>query len=98
MAIYSGETIRIRTSATDFEGLTLTNDDVTAAEITFYDQAGDPVHGPAVMQYDSGNVRWFYDWNTTGMSGGQYRIKVRLTGLLFDSWEYARVRLSDNPV
>lgn len=99
MTLYAGETTRITTTATDFDGEALTDDNVSSATVTIYKKADNTVVLPTTpMTYDTVDEQWFYDWDTDLISSGTYLAKVRLIGATFDTWEFKRFRLSTNPV
>ena len=98
MALYAGETVRVKSEITDFNGVAITPDDVTEATITIYDTAGDVVIDAAPLTYDTTYTYWYYDWDTVVGTEGAYRAKVRFVGAAYDTWEYITVRLRRNPV
>lgn len=109
MTIYTGETVRVRTSATGYNGAAITEDDVTDVTMEFFDSTGESlftVSTASGVTYDTLNGRWYYDWHTDiGVQAspvptvGAYKVKVYYHGgTAFDSWEYLTVRLKRNPV
>lgn len=99
MALYVGETVRVKSSGTNLdESSPLTDTDVESVEVTIYDSAGDVVVGPESLTYDSTDVEWYYDWDTEGEAAGSYRAKVIYHGVTFIGWEFIRIRLRSNPV
>jgi hypothetical protein len=101
VAIYAGETIRLKTSAVNLDSsAALTSADVTSATINIYNSLGVLVQ-TATMSYDTVNVLWFYDWQTGGatpQSAGAYRAKFTLAGVAFTAFEFLRFRLKKPPV
>lgn len=99
MAKYVGETIRISTTATDFDGDTALEDgDLATIEVTIYDSAGDVLTGPHDMDWDADHSHWAYDWDTNAVDAGTYRLKVRVATGSTENWEFGRVQLKSNPV
>lgn len=99
MAKYVGETIRISTTATDFDGDTELGDgDFDTIELTIYDADGDLVTGPHDMDWDALRSHWAYDWDTDAADAGTYRLKVRVATGSTENWEYGRLSLKANPV
>lgn len=101
MTLYVGETTRIQTTATDFEGAPLTNLNVTQALVTIWRKSDNViVLNAANMTYDSDTGAWHYDWQTgaTPQSAGSYLAKCFLAGVDFETWEYKTFRLVANPV
>lgn len=98
MPLFTGETVRVMTSATGLDGSALTDSDVSTAEVTIYDSTGSVVVATTPLSYNPTLQKWFYDWTTDGQPVGSYKAKIRLGSNTFDSWEYARIRLRANPV
>jgi len=101
MTICVGETIRVQTTATNFEGDELTDQNVTTATVTIYRKTDNAVvAGPANMTFDTDTGAWHYDWQTgaTPQSAGSYLAKCFLAGLEFETWEYKTFSLRANPV
>lgn len=99
MAKYVGETIRISTTATDFDGVSLLeDDDFDTVEVTIYDAIGDVISGPVAMVWDEDHTHWAYDWDTDAVEAGTYRLKVRVATGSTENWEFGRVQLKNNPV
>lgn len=92
--MYVGETVRIKSTITDFNGDALTPDSVTTAEVTIYIGAT-PLVG--TLTYSTTREYWFYDWDTEGMAGGSYKAKLRFVGAAYDTWEYLTIRLKAIP-
>jgi hypothetical protein len=93
MPLFVGETVRVKTSAKDYDERALTDEEVTAAKISIYDSDNTVVVDDADMAYDATSLFWYYDWDTTSADPGAYRAKCTLTGIAFTSWEYATIRL-----
>ena len=97
MAIYEGETITFKTSATNVDDAktALTDSDVTSTEITIIDQSDNSVVLAATpMVYDATDVEWRYTWTTPVTGSGaseKYTARLRLIGATFDTWEYQKV-------
>lgn len=99
MAKYVGETIRISTTAIDFDNSTVLSDgDFDTVELTIYDAAGDALDDPVDMTWDTEREHWAYDWDTEGVDAGTYRLKVRVATGVTENWEFGRVSLKVNPV
>lgn len=99
VAKYVGETIRIATTATDFDGETaLTDADLDSVELTIYDAALAVVVGPVAMTWNATYSHWAYDWDTSAAEAATYRLKVQMTSGTTESWEYGRLALKTNPV
>lgn len=98
MTIYAGETIRISTTALNFDQETpLTEDDVSGAEVRIYNRDL-TLLATETMLYSDDRVEWYYDWDTGGatpQSPGTYYAKITLTGssIPFDTFEIKRFSL-----
>jgi hypothetical protein len=100
MAFYAGETVIFKTAAHDADDAksTITDLDVTAALITIVDTSDDSVLvTDGSMTWDATDEEWRYIW-TTPVTSGSYQAQIRLTGTLFDSWEYQKLKTKTNPL
>lgn len=98
MTTYVGELTKIVHTATK-DGQALLPADVTAVWITIYNSDLTVRVAETTMSWDAGNSRWQYLWNTTGLTAGTFRVRVRIEGVDGGSvWEFRRVRLARNPV
>jgi hypothetical protein len=101
MALYSGETILIKHSAT-MDGEALTSADVSTVSITIYNSDLDVVEAESPMIWNATKVRWEYPWDTsptTALPAGVYRAKVYILSTDgAENWEYKKIRLKANPV
>lgn len=97
MALYVGETVRIRTTVTD----PTTNEGVvpTSMQISIWPpdpEAGPLVDGVAMTQVGTTNV-YEYIWNTNSVTDpGRYLYKTVASGAQYSHWEYGTVTLSAN--
>lgn len=101
MPLYTGETTRIQTSATDYNGEALTDENVDTALVNIYRKADNAlIVADAAMSYDPDEGVFYYDWQTgaTPQDPGSYFAKVYLAGDDYETWEYVRFRLLANPV
>lgn len=101
MPLYTGETTRIQTSATDYNGVTLDDDNVETALVTIYRKSDNEIIvQEASMAWDPVNGVFYYDWQTgaTPQAAGTYLAKVYLAGIDYETWEYKRFKLLANPV
>ena len=97
MTLYAGETVRLSTKATKYDGTTpLTPDDIDSAWVVVFDADNVVVLDSTELAWDAASQEWFYDWPTD--SSGTYRAKFRLVGIGIDAWEYLRVRLKADPI
>lgn len=98
MTQYAGEQTRIVHTATK-DGAELVPDDVTAVWITvFTSDFSDEVVGETEMSWNLDHERWEYLWDTSAVSSGTYKAKVRVEGVDGGSnWEYRRIRLARDP-
>ena len=95
MTLYAGETVTITTSATQPDGTTITDADVTGAFITIYDKtSGSVVQAEASLTWDATNEQWSYAWSTT--VAGSFDARLRLTGLTFDTWEFVAIKVKED--
>lgn len=94
MATYVGETVRIRSTVTDYDDVALTDEDVSTAEVTIYVGAT-PVVG--TLTWDDTRSYWYYDWDTNGMAAGAYKAQVRYVGVAYDTFEFLTIRLRSLP-
>ena len=100
MSIYAGETVRISTTAVNFDQETpLTQDDVSGAEIKIYNREL-VLLVDATMSYNEDRAEWYYDWDTgegaTPPAPGTYFARLTLIGsaVPFDTFEIKRFRLA----
>ncbi len=98
MTQYAGEQTKIVHTAT-VDARELFPDDVTAVWITVYtSDFSDEVVGETEMTWDTEFERWQYLWDTSAVSNGTYKAKVRVEGVDGASnWEYRRIRLARDP-
>jgi hypothetical protein len=96
MTLYVGETIRISTSATDYDGDPIVNVDVTSATVEVQRSDGEEALAETAMSWDGDDNEWYYDWDTDDLEVGTYIAKCRIVGLSLDSWEFKTFRLNRN--
>lgn len=98
MTIYAGETVRISTTAKNFDHVTpITDDEVSGATVKIYSKELVLIVA-ADMLYDEDRVEWYYDWQTGGatpQSAGTYYARLDLIGssIPFDTFEIKRFAL-----
>lgn len=97
MALYAGETTRIKSTGLDFDGTSLTNLNVNIASVVIKNKLDSTTVATANMAWDTTHAYWYYDWDTTSVDSGAYRAKVTFTGAGFSTWEYIDIRLKANP-
>lgn len=100
MAIYVGEAITIKASALNpATGLPITD---ASAVAEFYAPGKDPKNNPADRQTDRPDATLTYDpiqeayvgfVSTDSWESGKWSYRVRITGPLYDSWEYGAFTL-----
>ncbi len=95
MTMYAGETVRIKCVATSFDGVALTDEEITLAEVAIFDSAGEEVTQHD-LNWDGTLAYWFYDWPTT--EAGTFRLKALFHGAAFETWEYAKLRIKADPL
>jgi hypothetical protein len=97
MTIYAGETIRVATTAVDFDSSTpIVDSDVVSATIEIFD--GQDLLVNESLLWNPDLSEWYYDWDTTGVDPGSYRARLKLSGAEWHTWEYVTVRFKANPV
>lgn len=101
MAIYAGETIRIKVTATDYDGEAITGEAATppTGTVELYDADG-AQYLAEDLAWESTKTYWFYDWDTVTGDVGTYKIRARFIGVgdVYDTWEYGRIQVKTNPV
>jgi hypothetical protein len=98
MALYVGETTRIKSEGTDFDGEPLTDTNVTSATLTVVLKSDlSVVVDEEDMTYDDDLEYWYYDWDTSGQDAGAYKARVTYLGATFETWEFKDFRLRVNP-
>jgi len=97
MTIYAGETVTLKTSATQIDDAQtpLLDTDVTSTEIIIVDANSATVVAATPMTWDATDSEWRYAWTTT--VAGKFQARLRLTGATFDTWEYAKITVKANP-
>ena len=99
MALYAGETVRIRLEATDYDGTTPLTDADVDAFVTIWDRDGSTVLVDAAMTWapdDPEGPAWHHDWDTPA-TAGSYRAKLAVGAGTRTSWEFKTIRLRPNP-
>lgn len=98
MASYEGETVRIKVTATDFDGVAITGDGTPpTATVTVYDSTGAVVFTEA-LTWETTKLYWYFDWPTIVGDAGSYKVRARFIGVSYDTWEYGRLSIKVNPV
>ena len=96
MTFYAGEEFRITTTVDDFDGVALTDADVTDVVITIFDSEQTEIASSS-MTWETDE--WVYLWNTNGLDAGSYRYRIAVEGVNGNlSWEWRRARLARNPI
>lgn len=99
MANYAGETLILKTYASDATDArtTITDDDVTSVTVTIVDTSDDSVVvNAASMSWDETDSEWRYVWSTPA-TAGSYLAKLHITGPSVDNWEYLKIKTKSNP-
>lgn len=99
MALYDGETARVKVTATDFNDKPVTDTDVVSATLLLLDTAGNYVPlssgatpaGTVALTYDSNLAYWYYDWQNA--LPGTFTSIATFTGTDFEVFEYGTVRI-----
>jgi hypothetical protein len=94
MTSYAGETITLKTSATQIDDsrTPILDADVSSTEIRIFRVSDDvEVLTSTPMVWDATDSEWRYSWTTT--EAGKFEAKLRLVGPTFDTWEYAKVSI-----
>lgn len=96
MTIYAGETVRISTTALNYDQETpLTDDDVTSATVKIYNRSLVLLVSED-MEYNASRQEWYYDWETGGatpQNPSTYYARITLVGASFDTFEVKRFSL-----
>lgn len=92
-----GDTIRLEStveSEPEFSD-TKTKENVTTAEITITDFDGtEKVSQASMTNHDTGE--YFYMWDTTGLSSGDYKVKIDVEESGVDENDVEYIRLNPN--
>lgn len=109
MAIYAGETIRIKVKALDPETGSPLDPAPNSAEVSFWHQdTGDPSknpavrdtpdHGPYSMVYDAELDAFVLYQTTDGATpwqAGKWYYQAKVTGASYETWEYANFKIKE---
>lgn len=100
MTVYAGEIARIAITATLARSPTVSTPlvpaDVTAATVSVWLSGGTEfVIEDEDLVWDDTHEVWRYNWDTTGVAAGSYKVKAMFTGPGgLRSWEFERVKIS----
>lgn len=98
MTLYVGETTRLKSVGTDFDGEPLTDSNVTSATLTVVLKSDlTEVVSEEDMTWDEDLAYWYFDWDTSGQEAGAYKARVKYLGATFETWEFKDFRLRVNP-
>jgi hypothetical protein len=96
MALYVGETTRIKSTAEDFDANPITGTMSVSVKVTIWRKSDSSiVKQDETMTWDSTHKYWYYDWDTnaaTPIAAGAYIAQVVYTGLGYVTWEYSTIR------
>lgn len=97
MVLYAGETVRIKTTASDHNGTSLDDTTVDVATIEIVDSTATYVVNTSLV-WEPTEQYFYYDWTTS--TSGKFNARLRLIGTgatpLFDIWEYTKITLKTN--
>ena len=105
MTNYVGELQRVKTTATDLDGVTIGPDDVTSVQVRIF-KSGVNVVELTDMTWNVDGEFWFYLWVTregavqsgAPLATGSYQVEIVIVDLDdHESVEYKRHRLSRRP-
>lgn len=96
MTLYVGETTRVKSTAKDFDDVSITDADNVAVVVTIWRKSDNViVKLNEALTWDSEHEYWFYDWDTnvaTPISAGTYVAQVVYTGITYVTWEYKQIK------
>lgn len=102
---FAGETVRVRSKITGYDGEPITDADGVTVTLDVWDTNKVHLFGPVTMAWESVRKYWFYDWPTVtadatpvALPVGTYRSRVTAEGGGKDAWQFGRIKLSPNPV
>jgi hypothetical protein len=102
---FAGETLRVRSKITDYDGKAITDADGVTVTLDVWKPDKTKLFGPVTMAWESVHKYWFYDWATVtadatpvALAAGTYRSRVTAVGGGKDAWQFGRIKLSPNPV
>lgn len=94
---YAGETLTIAHTAELPNGDPLTPDMVVSVTIAIT-LGSEVIEAETLMTWNVNAEEWQYQWNTTDLDPGWYRIQVWITDIAGGKvWEYKTVRLAPTP-
>jgi len=91
MAIYDGETVRLKATVTDFNGASVDNTGVTGAKVSLYDPSGNYVFQNQDLTYNSVDGYWYFDWQEA--LPGTFTSLYVFEGSQFEVFEYGTIRV-----
>lgn len=100
MTKFEGETIRVKVTATDFDGEAITGNAATppVGTIEVYDSDLALVFD-ADLTWDAVLEYWYYDYQNA--AAGSFKVKAKFVGatpLAYETWEIARLAIKESPV
>lgn len=97
MTKFEGESIRLRVTATDYDGNAITGDVATppVGTIELYDTL-DVLVLSGDLTWDATLNYWYYD--IASAPAGSFQVKAMFTGTTYQTWEYAKLKIKENPV
>jgi hypothetical protein len=102
---FAGETVRVRSKITDYDGKAVTDADAVTVTLDIWTPGKTHFAGPLTMTWETVHKYWYYDWVTndgaatpTAFPIGTYRSRVTVEGGGKDAWQFGRIKLSPNPV
>lgn len=86
MTAYDGATVRIKATATDYDGNAVTSSGVTSAVVSIYDQSGNYAVTNAALTWNATTSYWYYDWQNA--LPGTFTAVCTFTGTNFEAFDY----------
>ena len=96
MAIYDGETSRIKVTVTDFNDEPVTSAQVVSATVSLYDTLSNYAFQDEDLTWDATEQYWYYDWQNA--LPGSWTSVATFTGASFEVFDYGRVRVKPKKV
>lgn len=91
MAIYDGETVRIKATLIDFNDQPVGPTQVTSAKVSLYDSSFNYAFQNVDLTWNSVDSYWYYDWPAA--LPGTWKSICTFEGPGFEAFEYGTVRV-----
>ena len=91
MALYDGETIRIKATVTDFDGNPVTPTEISSAVVSLYDDLNNYVFQNVALSWNSTLNYFYYDWQDA--LPGTFTSLCVFTGFGYEVFDYGSVRV-----